>query len=274
MPKWRVHREVAQILNIKLPENLMREIDGDIDGLKKGFIHDFWRSSINEFNRYLDKVARQYGREAVKYALLHVFLDLAKELIISEKSRDKTPIEHATQFIEEFMMQYRYILSMAGLKVSLCSEALSKALEGVRSVIVKDHIIRIWRELSKEIKMKCYLLNSLLNNLDEVKKAVANLENLKFISKCASKITKIYAMKYSLNFVEKDILRKLILKFWSRKVNQTSKDEILEDIKYELSKGLQKEYVEKILKILKEILNKYPKPLPYCRQIINLFNGI
>jgi len=86
------------------------------------------------------------------------------------------------------------------------------------------------------------------------------------------KNVKLYGKIYNLSFYEKDILRKLLFKLWSKKTRRTSSVEmLLKNIKQELSRGLQKENVEKLLRILKEILIKYPEPLLYCRQIVDLF---
>lgn len=276
MPKWGIHREVAQILNIKLPEYLMREIDSEIDGFKKRFTHDFWRSDVETFNMYLNEVRMRYGEEAVKYALLHVFLDLATDFIVREESKDEGDptirgLKNFVKIVKEVAKRYPLPPSM-NIEINSCDEYINEALERVSLMLSDKHIKHIWEELSNEIKRSCRFLNSLLYELDEVKKRITNAMWFSLLSKCVSKTVKLYGKIYNLSFYEKDILRKLLFKLWSKKTRRTSSVEmLLKNIKQELSRGLQKENVEKLLRILKEILIKYPEPLLYCRQIVDLF---
>ena len=86
MPKWVHHRETAKILGIKLSDDIMSKIDGLMDGADENLEHDFWRdpSASSSLIKLLEELKAYYGGEAVRYALLHVFLDTAEVETSSE----------------------------------------------------------------------------------------------------------------------------------------------------------------------------------------------
>ena len=95
MQKWVHHREMAKILGIKLSDDVMIKIDGLMDGVDEDLEHDFWRdsSAFLRLIKLLEELKAYYGGEAVRYALLHVFLDTA-EIETSSEFGKKRGLNH------------------------------------------------------------------------------------------------------------------------------------------------------------------------------------
>jgi hypothetical protein len=74
VPKWVHYREAAKILGIKLSDDIMSKID---------------RASFLRLIELLEELKAYYGGEAVRYALLHIFLDKAKIEISSELGKKR-----------------------------------------------------------------------------------------------------------------------------------------------------------------------------------------